>query len=68
MTPLTSARIVLLIGGILLFIYSMQTDQEWARFTAIGLLVVAVLIRLVDRYLASRNTRNADSVDGNEQR
>jgi hypothetical protein len=49
-TPLTTARLGLLLAGIALFIYSMRTGVEWARLAAIGLLVLAVVIRFVDRY------------------
>jgi hypothetical protein len=49
-TPLTTARLALLLAGIVLFIYSMRAGVEWARLVAIGLLVIAVVIRFVDRY------------------
>ena len=50
MTPLTTARLGLLLAGIVLFIYSMRVGVEWARLLAIGLLVLAVAIRFYDRW------------------
>ena len=50
MTPLTAARLGLLLAGILLFIYSLRAGVEWARLVAIVLLVLAIVIRFVDRY------------------
>ena len=50
MTPLTSARLVLLLVAIGLFFYSMRALVEWPRLVAIGLLVTAILIGFYERW------------------
>lgn len=54
MSPLLVARIALLVAAIGLFWMSIQTGQDVFRYVAIGLLVVAVVIRFVDRGRSSR--------------
>ena len=49
MTPLVMARLALLAAAVILFVMSARTGQDVFRFVAIGLLVVAVIIRFVDR-------------------
>ena len=49
MSPLLIARLALLIAAVGLFWMSIQTKLDTYRFVAIGLLVVAVIIRFVDR-------------------
>ena len=49
MTPTLMARMGFLLAGIALFMYSMNAGVEWARWGAIGCLVVALVLRLVDR-------------------
>lgn len=53
MSPLLIARLALLVAAIGLFWMSIQTGQDTYRFVAIGLLVVAVIIRFVDRSRSS---------------
>ena len=49
MTSLVIARLALLAAAIVLFIMSARTGQDVFRLVAIGLLVVAVAMRFVDR-------------------
>ena len=49
MSPLLAARIALLAAAIVLFYLSVRTGLDGYRFVAIGLLVVAVIIRFLDR-------------------
>ena len=48
MSPLVAARLALLLAAIVLFILSVRTGLDPYRYVAIGLLVVAVIIRFVD--------------------
>jgi hypothetical protein len=49
MNPIVIARVALLAAAVILFVMSIRTGQDVFRYVAIGLLVVAVVIRLVDR-------------------
>jgi uncharacterized membrane protein YGL010W len=49
MTPALIARLALLAAAIILFIISARTGQDVLRYVAIGLLVVAVILRFVGR-------------------
>ena len=49
MTPLVLARLALLAAAVVLFVMSARTGQDVFRLVAIGLLVVAVAMRFVDR-------------------
>ena len=49
MTPLVFARLGLLAAAVVLFIMSARTGHDVFRLVAIGLLVLAVIIRFVDR-------------------
>ncbi len=49
MTPLVIARLALLAAAIILFVMSARTGQDTFRWVAIGLLIVAVGLRFVDR-------------------
>jgi hypothetical protein len=53
-TPLTIARLALLLIGVALFAYSMRSGEGWARMAAIGVLVVAIIIRFLDRRRGAR--------------
>ena len=55
MSPLVVARLALLLAGIVLFVMSIRTGQDPYRYVAIGLLVVAVIIRFVDRGRAKKD-------------
>lgn len=55
MTPLVVARLALLGAAVVLFVMSIRTGQDVFRFVAIGLLVVAVIVRLVDRTRSKRD-------------
>ena len=55
MTPLVIARLALLLAGIVLFIIGIRTGQDPYRYVAIGLLLVAVILRFVDRARAGRD-------------
>ena len=54
MTPLVVARLALLAAAVILFVMSLRTGQDVFRYVAIGLLVVAVVIRLLDRQRSKR--------------
>ena len=49
MSPLVAARLALLLAAIVLFYLSIKTGLDPYRYVAIGLLIVAVIIRFVDR-------------------
>lgn len=49
MSTLIMIRMGLLLAGIALFMYSLNTGVDWARWGAIGCLVAALVLRLVDR-------------------
>ena len=49
MSPLLAARLALLVAAVGLFWMSIQTGLDTYRFVAIALLVVAVIIRFIDR-------------------
>lgn len=49
MTTLTWVRVVLLLIGVALFAWALRTGEDWARYTAIGVLVVAIVVRFFDR-------------------
>jgi len=48
-SPLVAARLALLLAAIVLFYLSIKTGLDPYRYVAIGLLIVAVIIRFVDR-------------------
>jgi HAMP domain-containing protein len=49
MSPLLVARLVLLLAGIALFVMSVRSGQDAYRYAAMAVLVVAVILRFVDR-------------------
>ncbi len=51
---MTVARLVLLLAGVIIFGYSLNTGTTWARYLAIGLVAVALLTRLLERLMRSR--------------
>ena len=69
MTPLVAARLALLLAAIVLFVLSVRTGLDPYRYVAIGLLVVAVVVRFVDRSMARRDERKtSDDVDAGDSR
>ena len=69
MTPLVAARLALLLAAIVLFVLSVRTGLDPYRYVAIGLLVVAVVVRFVDRSMARRDERNtSDDVHAGDSR
>ena len=49
MSTMIMVRMGFLLLGIALFMYSLNAGVEWARWGAIGCLVAALVLRLVDR-------------------
>ena len=49
MTPLTIAKITLALAAAIFFAFGVRGDHEELRWAAIGCLVVAVLLRFIDR-------------------
>jgi len=49
MTPMTTIKIALAVSAAVLFALGIRTDLPALRWAAVGFLVVAVLLRFVDR-------------------
>ena len=49
MTPLTSARLVLVLVAAVLLGYGIRTDSEPLRWAGIGFLLAALLMRFLDK-------------------
>ena len=49
MSPLVAARLALLLAAIVLFVLSVRTGLDPYRYVAIALLIVAVIIRFLDK-------------------
>ncbi len=48
-SPMTIARLVLIVAGIGAFAYSMNTGVDWGRWVAIGCVAAALALRVVER-------------------
>jgi hypothetical protein len=51
MTGTTILRLALILAGVLLFAYSLNTGNAMARWVAIGCVAAALLIRIVTRLM-----------------
>ena len=49
MTPITIAKLVLAVAGIVVFYYGWQSGQQEIRWIGIGLVFAAVLLRFIGR-------------------
>ena len=48
MTTLTRVRLALLAVGVAFFIWALRTGDEWARWAAIAIIAVAIIVRFFD--------------------
>ena len=49
MTPITIAKLVLAVAGIVVFVYGWQAGLQQVRWVGIGLVFAAVLLRFLGR-------------------
>lgn len=66
MNPVHVAKLALALAGIAVFLLGINTGNVMVRWTGIGLVVVAWLLRFVARPSARRSRDGADSSQGGQ--
>lgn len=50
-SPMTIARLALILTGVVAFAYSMNTGVDWGRWVAIGCVATALALRIAERFV-----------------